>query len=340
MKRWFAAGLSFMLVLFLVACGASNQKDEDSKDTKKEDKKLTEVDVMLDWYPNALHSFLYVAQEKGYFAKEGINVNFQFPANPTDPINLAAVGKIMIGFYYQPDVIIARANENVPVKSIGAIVQSPLNHIVFLDESPIKSPKDLEGKTLGYPGIPLNEALYKTMVEHDGGNPDKVKLVDIGFDLVASLVSKKSDAVIGAFVNHEVPVLESKDYHVNYFNPTDYGVPNYYEVVAVTGEKTWNKEQKSIEAFWRAATKGYEFMKKNPDAALEILLKNQDEANYPLDEKVEKESLKVLIPRMESEKGFGNQTKESWQKTAEWLKKSGLIKEIPTIEDTFVNVNE
>ncbi len=340
MKKWLAASISAMLVLFLTACGVSNQKDEDSNDSKKADKKLADVDVMLDWYPNALHSFLYVAQEKGYFEEEGIKVNIQFPANPTDPLTLAAAGKITIGFYYQPDVIIARANENVPVKSIGAIVQSPLNHIVYLEDSPIKSPKDLEGKTLGYPGIPLNEALYKTMIESDGGNPQETELVNIGFDLVASLVSKKSDAVIGAFVNHEVPVLENKGYKVDYFNPVDFGVPNYYEVVAVTGDKTWEKEQKSIKAFWRAATKGYEFMKKNPDAALKILLDNQDEANYPLDEKVEKESMKVLIPKMESDQGFGNQSKESWQETAEWLKTSGLIKKIPTIEDTYININE
>ncbi|MCG3024528.1 ABC transporter substrate-binding protein, partial [Escherichia coli] len=74
----------------------------------------------------------------------------QYPANPTDPLNLAATGKVTLGFYYQPDVVMARANENVPVKSVGAIVRSPLNHVVFLDESPVKRPKDLEGKTVGY----------------------------------------------------------------------------------------------------------------------------------------------------------------------------------------------
>ena len=45
---------------------------------------------MLDWYPNAVHSFIYAAIEKGYFKEEGVKVNIKFPSNPTDPLTLAA----------------------------------------------------------------------------------------------------------------------------------------------------------------------------------------------------------------------------------------------------------
>ncbi len=44
---------------------------------------------MLDWYPNAVHSFIYAAIEKGYFKEEGVKVNIKFPSNPTDPLTLA-----------------------------------------------------------------------------------------------------------------------------------------------------------------------------------------------------------------------------------------------------------
>ncbi|NSL50632.1 ABC transporter substrate-binding protein [Bacillus sp. P2(2020)] len=294
---------------------------------------------MLDWYPNALHTFLYVAKEKGYFAEEGVNVDIQFPANPTDPLNLAAAGKITLGFYYQPDVIIARANENVPVKSVASIVRAPLNHIVFLDNSPIQTPKDLEGKTVGYPGIALNESLLKTMVEHDGGDPNKVKLIDVGFELGASIVAEKVDAVIGAFINHEVPVLKQKGYVTRYFNPVDYGVPAYSEIVLVTSDDTWEKEKEAIQAFWRAVKKGYEFTKGNPDEALQILLTNQDEANFPLIPEVEKESLEILLSMMETEENpFGSQTKQSWQEVVEWLMETGLVTNEPVVDDLFINI--
>ncbi|MBO5489787.1 MAG: ABC transporter substrate-binding protein, partial [Eubacterium sp.] len=95
-----------------------------------ETKELKELDVVLDWYPNALHAFLYVAMEKGYYAEEGLKVNIQFPSNANDAISLVAAGQAEIGLYYQQDVIQARAEQNVPVKSIGAVVQGPLNIVL------------------------------------------------------------------------------------------------------------------------------------------------------------------------------------------------------------------
>ncbi|MDL4839628.1 ABC transporter substrate-binding protein [Aquibacillus rhizosphaerae] len=329
MKNGFSLCLALLLVIFLTACG---------EEAVGNDKELTEIDVMLDWYPNAVHSFLYVAEDKGYFEDEGLKVNIQFPTNPTDPLNLAASGKITLGFYYQPDVAMARANEDVPVKSVGAIVRSPLNHVVTLDNSPITQPKDLEGRTVGYPGIPLNEALLTTMVANDGGDPNKVNLIDVGFELGSSLVTNKVDAVIGAYVNHEVPVLKHEGHNTRYFNPVDYGVPSYYELVAVTSDNTWNEKQDSIKAFWRAATKGYEIMKENPDEALQILLDNQEEENFPLVKEVEAESIEILLPKMDSEQGFGNQSEKSWQETIDWLEESGLIEDAPVVDDIFVNI--
>lgn len=330
--------LSFILILMLVL-GACNQEDAKETDKKEDSKDLKKVSVMLDWYPNAIHSYLYVAKEKGYFEDEGVDVDFQFPANPTDPLTLAASGKITVGMYYQPDVIMAKAQENIPIKSIAAVTLEPLNHIVYRSDDPIKSPKDLAGKKVGYPGIPLNEALVKTVVEHDGGNYDDVEMINVEFELGSSLISKQVSAASGMFVNHEVPVLRSEGHDVDFINPVDYGVPSYYEVVAVTSEDTWEKEQASVEAFWRAARKGFDFMEENPEDALQILLDNQDDANFPLDKAVETQSMDILIPKMTNEKGFGHQEKASWEETAKWLKEYDLIDDIPNLDDIFVNID-
>lgn len=333
--------LLIMCLVFgiLTACGADGTKTSKS-DGQAETKELKDVSIMLDWYPNAVHSYLYVAKEKGYFEEEGLNVDIQFPANPTDPINLAAAGKITLGISYQPDVIIARANQDVKIKSVGAIVRSPLNRVIFMEDSDIQSPKDLEGKKVGFPGIPLNESLIQSMVKADGGNPDHVEMVDVGFELGSSIVSKKVDAVIGAYINHEVPVLEHEGHKTRNINPTEYGVPSYYELVAVTSDKTWEEEQQNIEAFWRAATKGYKFTAENPEEALKILLNNQDEANFPLVEEVEVKSLDILLPLMESEEGFGSQDQGQWEDTISWMKEAGLIEKEPAVEDIFVDIAE
>ena len=316
---------SFAFLLFISSCN----KEETEK-----------VSIMLDWYPNAVHSFLYIAEEKGYFEDEGIEVDIQFPANPTDPINLAAAGKVTMGITYQPDVIIAKTEQDIGIKSVGALVRSPLNHVAFLEESGIESPKDLEGKTVGFTGIPLNEAMLQTMMESDGADFSKTKMVDVGFELNTSIVSEKADAAIGVYINHEVPLLKHEGFNPAYINPTDYGVPSFYELVVVTSDDTWKKDQENIEAFWRAAGKAFDDMEKNPEEALVILLKHQDEGNFPLIAAVERESLSVLLPKMKSPGKFGEQDEETWQLTADWMQKVGLVHKVANLDGIFVNMGD
>ncbi|KLA22925.1 ABC transporter substrate-binding protein [Bacillus cereus] len=318
-----------LLVAMIAGCSSNSASDKSKK----------EITVMLDWYPNAVHSFIYAAIEKGYFKEEGVKVNIKFPSNPTDPLTLAAAGKVTVGLYYQPDVVMAKANEQIPVKSIGAVVRSPLNHVVSLKSAGIQSPKDLEGKTVGYSGTPLSEMYLKTMVKEAGGNPDTVKVVDVGFDLVPALITKKVDAVTGAYINHEVPVMRHEGHEPAYFNPADYGVPNYHELVFVTGDKTLKKDKEALQAFLRGTKKGYDFMKKNPDEALNILLNHQEKENFPLVSEVEKESMKILLEKMETkDEPFLSDSKESWEKQNKWLKDKGMTKETVPADELFENI--
>lgn len=333
MKKIISISMSLWLVIILSACDEVKKDTESASGAEKHP-----ITIMLDWYPNAVHSYLYVAAEKGYFAEEGLDVEFQFPANPTDPLTLAASGKVTMGMYYQPDIIQAVANEDIPVKAVAAVVRSPLNHIVFRSEDGIKTPKDLVGKKVGYSGIPLNEKIIETIVENDGGNYEEVEMVNVEFELGPSLVSEQVDAVSGAYINHEVPQLRSQGTNVDYINPVDFGVPNYYELVAVTSNDTWEEEQEYIEAFWRAARKGFDFMEENSEEALQILLNNQDEGNFPLNKEVETESMEILLPRMASDAGFGSQEEASWGETAAWLHENGLIESIPELDDLFIHL--
>ena len=151
MKKRFLALLAAGALL-LTGCGAqgaANSNAEAGGDGGAEDN-LHHLTVVLDWYPNALHAFLYEAQEKGYFAEQGLDVDIQSPAGVNDAMSMVAAGKADIGLYYQQDVIQARAEQNVPIKSIGAVVQGPLNIVLSLKDKNITSPKDLEGKTVGY----------------------------------------------------------------------------------------------------------------------------------------------------------------------------------------------
>lgn len=330
--------LSLLLVIALI--GSMFVGCASKQNTTSSTQKLETVDLVLDWYPNAIHSFIYAAIENGYFKEEGLKVNIIYPSNPTDSLSMPAAGKATIGIYYQPDIVMARTNEKVPVKSIGAIVHTPLNVVIALKEKNINSPKDLSGKTIGYSGNPLNTEYVKTMVKADGGDPNSIKIVDVGFDLLSSMITKKVDATTGGLINHEVPVLEKEGHPVNYFDPAKYGVPNYYEEVFVASDKTIKEKSETLKKFMRASQKGYEFTKTNPDKSLKILMDNQEKDNFPLIASVEKQSMNILLPKMESKnEPFLYQDKKVWQNNINWLYKQGLIKEKINADDCFVNLD-
>ncbi len=319
MKRLMAL---LLVVLLLTGCSTSTGDKE-----KKDDQKLETIDVMLDWYPNAVHTFLYEAEAKGYFKDAGLDVNILYPSNPTDPLTMAAAGKIDFGFYYQEDTIIAKANEDIPVKVAGVVVHEPLETICSLADKNIKTPADLKGKTIGYTGVQFAETTVAEVLRSADLTLDDVEFVNVGFDLMSAMTTGNVDATFGCFVNHELPALEEQGFQMNVIPPVENGVPNYYALMLVTGEKKLAERQDAYTRFLQACQKGFEDMKADPEGALELLMANQDKDNFPLTESVEQKSFDILLPMMESEgKPFLSQTTEDWQKNIDWLKESGMIK--------------
>jgi putative hydroxymethylpyrimidine transport system substrate-binding protein len=292
--------------------------------------------LMLDWYPNAVHSFLYAAEEKGYFEEQGLDVEIQMPADTNDPLKLVAADKVDMAISYQPQVLIAR-EEGIPVQSFAALVRHPLIQLMVPADSLIQSPKDLEGKAIGYPSIPLDEAIIQTMVETDGGESEAVKMVDVGWDLIPAIATKNTDAIIGGFINHEKLLLEKEGYPIRLIDPADYGVPNYYELVLVASESGLKKNADLFKKVMAAITKGQSFVAENPEDGLSVLLKYADTSS-PLEEDVESKSLEILLPLMDSNnQPFGYQDPNVWDRVAKWLYETKIIKTKVVSEDAFIN---
>ena len=325
--------LSILMVFVLLLCGCSTNNNNGNSN------KLKELDVVLDWYPNALHAFMYVAIEKGYYEEEGLKVNIQFPSNSNDAISLVAAGQADIGLYYQQDVIQARTKQNVPVKSIGAVVQGPLNIVLSLKEKNITTAEDLVGKTIGYAGTELSEALIRSIMNDVGADYSDVTMIDVGFDLMSSMTTGNVDATIGCLVNHEVPQMEEEGFSVNWFDLDEYGVPTYYEGVFLANDDAIQNDSETLKAFLRASAKGFADMKANPEEALQILLANQNEENFPLSETVERKSMEVLLPMMETaDAAFLSQSDECWQENIDWMLDQGLISETVDLDEVRINL--
>ncbi|RTR33906.1 transporter substrate-binding domain-containing protein [Robertmurraya yapensis] len=320
--------LLWLCMLILVVAGCSNNQAKNEKE---------ELTIMLDWYPNAVHSALYTAQEKGYFDEEGLDVKIEMPADTNDPLKLAATGKVDLAISYQTQLLLSRG-EDIPVVSIGAYVRHSLDGIMYKKGNGIESPKDLVGKNVGYPSSSVSEAILNTMVKQDGGDPEQVKLTDVGWDLMPSLATDKVDALVGAYVNHELVLLKKEGYDVGMFPLSEYGVPDNYELVVVTGEKTLDKKEESIKKFWNALSKAQADVKADPDAALDVLFSNENES-FPLDRDVETESLNTLLPLMEDESvPFGYQEEKAWQDVADWLYDNKVLKEKVEVKEAYKNI--
>lgn len=317
---------------------AGESAEESGGETEAGTGQLQKFSVVLDWYPNAVHAFLYDAVEKGYFEEEGLDVEIVFPSNDNDAISLVAAGKVDTGLYYMDDAIMTSANQGVPVKCIGTVVNSSLDIIASLAEKNITRPKDLEGKILGFTDTQFGEAVIQCMLENDGVDPSNVQLINVGFDLMSSMTTGNVDATYGCFVNHEIPQLEKEGFPMNYFRLADYGVPDYYALSFLAGAKGLDEDPEKYAKFLRGCQKGFADMKADPEGCLATLLDNQDSSNFPLDPEIEEKSLNILLPMMESEgKPFLYQDPAVFEENIAWLKEYGLLKSDITAEDIIVD---
>lgn len=323
---------SILLMIFvLTGCSSANT-------AKTQNKELKEVNVLLDWYPNAVHTFLYAAQAQGYFEEAGLKVNLITPASTDDGIKLVAAGKADIAISYPKQEIIARG-ENINVKSIGAIVRSPLNQLMVRKDSNVNTLKDLENKKVGYSSFDLDKETVKSMVQKAGGDPNKVEFIDVGYDLMTAIQTKRVDAIIGGFINHEKILLEKEGVELNTFNSTDYGMPKSYELSFIASDDKIANDSDTLKAFLSACKKGFDYTKNNEDSALKLVLDSQNDS-YPLDSETEKKSLDTLLPLMETSDGdFLSQSSDNFTSNIDWLTQTGILKNKVNADDVYTELN-
>ena len=284
----------------------------------------TKLTLALDWYPNANHAGLYVAQDRGYFDEAGLAVEIYTPADPAAALQTVGAGRDTFGISYHSEILFAREQE-VPVVSVAALVQHPLNSIMALESSGIERPSDLVGKSVGSAGLPSDDAYLSTMLEYDGASMDDVEVVNVGFDLLPAVLSGRVDAVIGTYWTHETILAEQQGHPVTYLRVEEWGVPDYYELVLAAGEPTVAEQGEAITAFLGALQQGYADAAADPDAALDVLLA----ASPDLEPDVERKGLDLLIPLWtdNGKVSFGTQTAERWDAFGGWMKEQGLLGE-------------
>lgn len=282
-------------------------------DKPADDKKLT---VMLDWFVNPDHAALVVAQEKGFFAAQDLEVELQAPADPNDPPKLAAAGKVNVAITYQPQLIM-QVTAGLPVKRIGTLIATPLNSLVVLKDGPVKTLADLKGRKIGYSVGGFEEALLKTMLAKTGLKPADVTLVNVNFSLSPALLSKQVDAVIGAFRNFELNQLDLAKKPGRAFYPEEEGVPPYDELVLVANRDKLNDPR--LGRFIAALEQATLYILNHPDDAWKAFVaKHKD-----LDDELNRRAWRDTLPRLARRPAALDEAR--YKRFAQFLARQGVI---------------
>lgn len=295
--------------------------------TAQANEKLT---VLLDWYINPDHAPLYVALEKGFFKKRGLDVELIAPSNPNDPPKLVAAGKadIAVDYQYQHQM---QVDEGLPLVRISTLVATPLNCLATLKDGPVKSISDLKGKTIGYSVGGFETTLLKVMLEHGGLSLNDVKLVNVNFSLVPALLSKQTDAVIGAFRNVELNQMAIEKKLGRAFLVEEYGVPPYDELVIVANKK--NIGEHKYRLFVDALEEGVQYLVNHPEESWQLFIKG-DRKN--LDDELNKLAWKATLPRFALRPGALD--KHRYIRFAQFMQQQKLIKSVPPLDTWAVEL--
>jgi len=322
MKRF---GIWILLILLMLTTACSGIES-------KEDAKLKEVKLVLDWTPNTNHTGLYVARDKGYFREQGLDVQIIQPGE-TGADQLVASGKADFGIGYQEGLTLARV-EGMPLVSIAAIIQHNTSCFASLKEKNIQRPRDFVGKKYGSFDSPTEKPIIETLMKLDGAPSQNFRMVSVGnTDFFAA--SKRDIDFFWIYYGWTGIEAKLRGMDLNLIYLTDYSKElDYYTPIITTSEAKIQKDPKLVEAFMKAVSKGYQFAIQHPEEAAEILIK----AEPDLDPKLVRESQKWLSKQYQADaKVWGYQKKEVWANYANWMKKHNLLKGNFDPEKAFTN---
>jgi ABC-type nitrate/sulfonate/bicarbonate transport system substrate-binding protein len=320
---------SILVMLTLVGC-ASNTSEKKAAE-KKELKKVT---VVLDWVPNTNHTGLYVAQDKGYFEDEGLEVKIIQPSEGGSA-DLIAAGQGEFGISYQEQVTYARTAKNpLPVKAVAAIIQHNTSGFASPVEKGIKTPKDFEGKKYGGWGSPMEQAMLKGLMEKENADFSKLEMVDIGaVDFFASVKDHVDFTWI--YYGWDGVAAGLKDFPINFIKLQDFDSNlDFYTPVIIAKDDLINDDPELVKKFLKATTRGYEYAIENPEDAVESLLK----ASPEIDKDLAVASQKYLAKEYKSDaKRWGEMKNEIWTNYANWMHERGLIEKELNVDEAYTN---
>ncbi len=296
---------------------------------------LTDVTLMLDWVPNTNHTGIFVAQQKGYFAEEGLNVRIEQPGEVYAEQAVSS-GAVEFGISFQEQLTLARAAGETQLVSIAAIIQHNTSGFASRAELGADSPADWEGLRYGAFGSPFEEPTLKALMECDGGDFSQLQIIDTGFTDPLALLSEKRTDLAWIFYAWEGIQAQQQGVDLNIVMMSDWTdcIPDYYTPVFITSQRLIDERPEIVRAFVHAVSRGYQFAIQYPDEAATLLL----EAVPELDEQLVRASQAWLSPRYQADAPrWGEQQLSVWEAYSQWMAANGIIAEPIDAAAAFTN---
>ncbi|WP_201545385.1 ABC transporter substrate-binding protein [Psychrobacter sp. H7-1] len=301
-----------IMALSLMACQPKETSTKAASDTTDA---LTQVVISLDWVPNTNHTGLYVAQDKGYFKEQGLEVQIVQPSEDSAS-TLVANDRADFGIYFQPNMV-SRLEKGVPITAVAAILQHNPAGLLSLKSLGAKSPKDLNGKRYSTWEDPIDDAT----VSHIVGN-DLVKIPGEATDATVALRMNQFDYIL-AYYGWDGVHAKLKGVDTNFFFLRDYEpIFDYYAPVVITNNKLLNSNPQLVKKMLAAMKKGYIYAAKNPEESANILIKYAPETNKELALASQKYISKQYL---DDEGDWGKFDYDRWDRFYDWVYKQGLI---------------
>jgi NitT/TauT family transport system substrate-binding protein len=289
----------------------------------------TKVSLYLDYVVNGTHAPFYVAQEKGWYKEAGLDVTIMPGKNTAECIKTVGTGNADFGF---PDfgALANSVSEGVPITAVAAFIHETPAGIVSFADKPIKTPKDLEGKSLAVTSFGATTIMLPALAKIAKVDLSKVKTVEYSYGaIIPSFLSGQVDSTIGYYYGEFLAARDaSKDHPVTFLHLSDYGI-NTYANGLIVNNKFAQSNPAAVKAFVKASLRGLAYTIAHSDEAIAATAKNTESPAALM-----KEQLDLAMASMDTEAarkaGLGIMTREKWASTQDLqIEFGGQKKSVP-----------
>lgn len=293
------------LALMFAACGGGNDADD----------ALDRVVFMAGFKPQANLPFVaaYVAQERGYFAEQRVDVDI-LHATSGEHLKLLVAGDVHVTTAAASSVLKRRSDPQLPIVAFALLGQRGQQAYMALDDSGISTLKDWEGRTFGYKiSVPPD---YLAMLQAANVDRGRITEVQAGFD--PRVLTEGRVDVLAVFKSNEPNIVRGLGHEVVMWDPANYGVPNM-GLTYITTDDYAAQSSDILDRFLRAALKALEFVQSNPEAALDIVMKYAPKEDRDHQRFMLETELADAVSQLTEERGIGWMTDDQWRTLYEHL---------------------